>query len=1086
MWPRLLGAAVLSVMLSSSMVSGADLKSEQKPDLSGGHTLYTVGYAHLDTQWRWAYPLVIREFIPNTMHFNFDLFEKYPNYIFNFSGANRYRLMKEYYPADFEKVKHYVSTGQWFPCGSSMEECDVNVPSSESIIRQVLYGNQFFKKELGKSSAEFMLPDCFGFPASLPSILAHCGIKGFSTQKLSWGSAVGIPFNVGVWEGLDGTSIIGALNANDYCGQISDDLSYNKSWLDRIDQDGKANGLFADYTYYGTGDRGGSPTEDSVKWLEKSIKSDGPVRVVSANADQLFLDIKPEQRKKLPRYKGDLLLTEHSAGSITSAAYMKRWNRMNELLADSAERASVAANWLGGLAYPQKRLNDAWTLVMGGQFHDILPGTSLPHCYELSQNDEVLAMNQFSGVLTHAVASIASGMDTKTKGQAVLVYNPLSIAREDVVEASVAFAKQPKAVKVIGANGKEVPSQIVSRGNGTVRVLFLAKAPSVGFSVYDVQSSDVDSKSNVLSVSTSSLENARYKVKLNSDGDVASIFDKSAGRELLSSPIRLAFTTENPSCYPAWNIDWNDQKNAPRSYVDGAAKIRIVENGPVRVALEVERDKEDSKFIQTIRLSDGASGNRVEFNNKINWRSKECSLKAVFPLTVSNPQATYNWEVGTIQRGNNDPKKYEVPSHQWFDLTDTKGDYGVTVLSPFKYGSDKPNDNTLRLTLLRTPGVHGDYGEQAVQDWGLHNISFGIAGHVNDWRDGQTYWQALRMEQPLIAFNSGKHSGALGKSVSMLKISNPHVRVIALKKAENSDEIIIRMVEMSGNPAKGVKITFPTQIVSAREVNGQEEPVGSARITDGTLIADFAGYRLQTYAIRLGESHIQLKRSASKSVILPYNTNVASNDGERSSGGFDKDGRALPAEMLPPAITDGNVTFNLTSATAGKVYAVTCKGQNIALPDGKFNKIVLLAASSPSDQKAAFDVDGKKVELTIQDWGGYIGKSDTRLWKGTPSELTYEWPYEYAGLVPGYIKRTPVAWFCSHRHTANGDNDIYSYSYLYRYDIDAPSGAKNLKLPDNDNIHILAVSVVNDTTRGCNPAHPLYDTLEDHTAMIKD
>src|SRR5207245_11144915 len=159
------------------------------------------------------------------MEENFALFEKYPHYVFNFSGANRYLLMKEYYPAEFAKLTGYVRAGRWFPAGSSMEEGDVNAPSAEAIIRQILYGNEWFRKEFGKASAEYMLPDCFGFPASLPTILAHSGVKGFSTQKLTWGSSAdaggpessektpeGTPFDVGVWVGPDGESVIAGLN----------------------------------------------------------------------------------------------------------------------------------------------------------------------------------------------------------------------------------------------------------------------------------------------------------------------------------------------------------------------------------------------------------------------------------------------------------------------------------------------------------------------------------------------------------------------------------------------------------------------------------------------------------------------------------------------------------------------------------------------------------------------------------------------------------------------------------------------------------------------------------------------------------
>src|SRR5262245_57824703 len=160
-------------------------KALPRPNLAKEPTLYAVAYAHLDTEWRWEYPQVIQEYLTKTMRNNFALFEKYPHYIFNFTGANRYRLMKEYYPSDFERLKQYVAAGRWFPAGSSMEEGDVNSPNAESIIRQILYGNNWFRKEFGVASEEYMLPDCFGFTASLPSILNHAGIKGFSTQQLS-------------------------------------------------------------------------------------------------------------------------------------------------------------------------------------------------------------------------------------------------------------------------------------------------------------------------------------------------------------------------------------------------------------------------------------------------------------------------------------------------------------------------------------------------------------------------------------------------------------------------------------------------------------------------------------------------------------------------------------------------------------------------------------------------------------------------------------------------------------------------------------------------------------------------------------
>ena len=504
-------------------------------------TLYVVGYAHLDTQWRWTYHKTIGEYLPATMSQNFPLFEKYPDYIFNFSGANRYRMMKEYYPADYAKVGQWVRKGRWFPCGSAWEESDVNVPASESLLRQLLYGHNYFKSEFGTESAEYMLPDCFGFPASLPSILAHCGLRGFSTQKLTWGSAMGIPFKVGVWKGIDGNGVIAALDPGEYVCKINNNLSFDEYWRKRIENNGRAYGLYCDYHYYGVGDVGGAPTEDSVKWMETSIASNDPVCVVSSKADQMFLDISDEQRAKLPTYTGDLLLTEHSAGSISSQAYMKRWNRMNELLADAAERASVAAHLLGATPYPHEKLYKAWGLVLGAQFHDILPGTSEPAAYELSWNDEIVAMNSFAAAFANGVGAVTRALDTSGPGTPLVVFNPLSVAREDVVEAKLDWP-----VRILGPDGVEVPAQRA----GTNTVLFLAKVPAVSFSVFSVVPGSAATESE-LKVTDRSLENERYRVTINDAGDIASVFDKKAGKELLAAPARLAFQHENPRAWPA-------------------------------------------------------------------------------------------------------------------------------------------------------------------------------------------------------------------------------------------------------------------------------------------------------------------------------------------------------------------------------------------------------------------------------------------------------------------------------------------------------------------------------------------------------
>jgi alpha-mannosidase len=508
--------------------------------------------------------------------------------------------------------------------------------------------------------------------------------------------------------------------------------------------------------------------------------------------------------------------------------------------------------------------------------------------------------------------------------------------------------------------------------------------------------------------------------------------------------------------------------------------------------------------VQTVSLSAGDGGNRVEFGNVIDWKTKEANLKATFPLAATNKLATYNWDVGTIQRPNAAERQFEVASHQWIDLTDQSGSHGVTVLTDCKNGSDKPDDRTLRLTLVRTPGTRGGYADQGTQDWGRHEIKYGLVGHGGDWRREETDWQAYRFNQPLIAFESSKHDGKLGKDFSLMKVSNSRVRALALKKAEESDEVIVRLVEMDGKPATSVRVSFGGSVTSAREVDGQERPAGAATIAKGELVASFSPYQIHSFALKLAATAAKPAVLQTLPVSLNYNLSVASRDGRPGDGSFDwmpnnqnaSQGKALPAELLPRDIVYAGIRFVL--APIGKLNAVVSSGQTITLPAGNFNRVYLLAAAV-GDQSATFSVGDKPIELAIQDWSGFIGQWDARRWivketqipgrtppPGTPPDLAAQMQRtrtrvdaygEMAGITPGFIKRAPVAWFASHRHAADGANEPYAYSYLFAYPIDLPAGTRTLTLPNNERIRILAMTVANEVSE-VRPAQPLYDTLE--------
>ena len=1167
----------LSAFIASAVaVTGVSAQSTDQPDLTRQRTLYAVGYAHLDTEWRWEYPQVIDEYLRKTMEDNFRLLDKYPHYVFNFSGANRYRMMKEYFPEDFARMKQYIAQGRWFPAGSSMEEGDVNAPNAEALIRQVLYGNRWFRREFGVASEEYMLPDCFGFPSSLPSILAHAGVKGFSTQKLTWGSSAdaggpdslertpeGTPFNVGVWVGPDGATVLSALNPGAYSGSITTDLSaplpalppnqamadvekrlaavqaslqatpkgsapdqaafgtyfalrseqaalahqqdeqelqrLQGDWAARVENDGKVTGLYADYHYYGTGDIGGAPREESVKRLEAIITKgqvdlppennfyfnggqhpawpevpvgNGPVHVISAKADQMFKDITPAEAAALPRYTGELELTNHSAGSLTSQAYQKRWIRKEELLADAAEKSSIAAQWLGARPYPQQRLNDAWTLAMAAHFHDLAAGTATPRSYEFAWNDDVIAMNQFAGVLKSAMDGVSAALDTEVKGTPLVVFNQLNIPREDLVEASLpgANGKAMQSVHVTAPDGTDVPAQV---SNG--KVVFAARVPSVGYAVYDVTpggGAASAGSSSGLRISEGELENEYYRVRLNADGDVASIFDKKTNREMLAAPSRLALSYDNPQQWPAWNMDWAQEQAAPKEFVSGPARVRVVENGPVRVAIEVTRETDGSRFVQTIRLAAGEAGKRVEFSNVVDWATRERNLKATFPLTASNENATYNWDIGTIERPTAQPKKFEVPSHQWIDVTDASGNFGATILTDAKNGSDKPDDHTIRLTLIRTPGVAGGYPDQATQDLGHHEFVYGFAGHADGWRQAQTDWQGQQLNAPLLAFEAPKHGGALGKSFSLLKVSDPRVRVLGLKKAEDGDDVIVRLVELDGQPRHDVHVSFAAPVTSAREVNGQEQQLGEATVTGGELVTSFGAYQPRAFAVKLGASPTSVAAVQSAPVALPYDAATATAHEAHLPAGMDGKGSAYPSEMLPGELRFEGVSFHLAQGAGPN--AVTAKGQRIALPSGTYNRVYLLAAANHGDQKAAFEVGDSHAELNIQNWEGFVGQWDDRVWSS--SNTANDNYGEMVGLKPGFIKRADIAWYSDHYHDASGKNVPYHYSYLFAYALDLPAGAKTLRLPNNPNVRVLAVSVANEGTE-VKPVQPLYDVL---------
>jgi len=1030
--------------------------------------LYVVAVSHLDTQWRWTIQDTIRRHLPRTLAENLRAIERFPSYVVSFDGAFRYRLIREYYPEQWPLLRAAVVAGRWWPAGRFFDAADVNLPAPEALVRQMLYGAAFFAEELGVRPPEVFLPDGFGFSFALPTIAAHCGARGFATQKLSRGRAAApVPFALGLWEGPDGSGVFAALEPGGYGEKLRTDLSRDADCRRAVAAQAAASGLPVAYRFFGVGDRGGAPDDESLAWLERSVADGGPLEVVVGGSGRLFEELGPDERERLPRHRGELLLSVHATGGYTSQAAMKRWNRKNELLAGAAERAALVAHWLGGVPYPRARLRGAWERFLWHQFHDDLTGTSIPAAYTFSWNDELLSLNEFASVLAAGVGAVARALDTRAGGVPLVVFNPLARARQDVVEARVHFAGGvPPAVRVYAPGGEEVPAQLVPVAAGVADVVFLARLPPVGFAVFDVRPAAAPvAAPGDLTVGARWLAGASLRAEIDAQGDLGSLRDLRLAREMLSRPARLELLADRSRRWPAWEIHYADLVGPPAACVGGPGAVRVVESGPARVALEVARRAAGSTFVQRYRLGAGDAGSRLEVETSIRWRSRGRLLKAAFPVALESPVATYDLGCGAIERGVATPRLYEVPAQQWADLSGADEGCGVAVLNDCKYGWDRPRSAILRLTLLHTPSVGRRFRHQASQDLGEHRLLYALAPHAGDWRRGDVVGQAARLNQPPRAFQTRPHPGPLGPVWSFLDVAGEGIAVQALKLAETGEEAVVRLQETAGQPARGT-VGGGARLEAAREVDGGECALGAAApVVAGRLAVVLSPWQPRAYALRLAEPPCRLAPPVCRPLSLPFDLDVVSPDVDRGDGDYDGRGRTYPAELWPAQVESEGVLFRLGPREAGAANALPCRGQRLALEAEPGTRLYLLA-SALGVARGPFVAAGEVVELSVAPWRGFAGQWHRPRWSFGRLGVM--------GLRPAYLRRDRVAWVGTHTHARWGD-EPYVFCYLFKYGLDLARGAVDLMLPNEPRIRIFAATLAVNPNDDTTPAGVLYD-----------
>ena len=364
--------------------------------------------------------------------------------------------------------------------------------------------------------------------------------------------------------------------------------------------------------------------------------------------------------------------------------------------------------------------------------------------------------------------------------------------------------------------------------------------------------------------------------------------------------------------------------------------------------------------------------------------------------------ARYDIGVGSLERPNNTPEQYEVYAQQWADLSEPDGSYGVAILNDCKYGWDKPADNVLRMTLLHTPKTRRGYAYQDHQDHGRHQFTYSIVAHEGDWRQGGVVRQAETLNQPVKAFTTTRHAGNLGRSFCFAHVHGEGVALRALKKAEDGSGYVVRVYELNGRGAQDASISFSDLIAEAFELNGNEAVIGPAQTPENELHFDIGPWGMKTFLVRLDPKASEPMKQAQ--LELPCTLNAATFNAFRADGNIDGAGHSYAAELLPASLVQKGVRFDLRDP-AGPV-ALRAAGQEIALPEGAWNRVCLLAASSREDVRVRFLAGGEAIDATVPDFRGFVAQ------------------WGHTGHTEGFVKEAEYAYVGTHTHGAREIADL--------------------------------------------------------------
>ncbi len=783
--------------------------------------MHAFGHAHLDVAWLWPLAETERK-IARTLANQLDLIDEYPGYRFMQSQPHLFRMAARRHPRLYERVKGAVEAGRIIADGAMWVEADTNVTGGESLIRQFVHGKRFFREEFGIRSRVMWLPDVFGYSGAMPQIMRGCGVDYFASQKIFWTYAGGEPFpyNTFIWEGIDGSGVLAHL-FTDYNSHL-DPASVVSRWKELVQKDDVTSRILA----FGHGDGGGGPTRDHLEYLRREADLEGVPRVRASSPLEFFTELERDiesRDRELPRYVGELYYQAHR-GTYTSQAKTKRGNRKSELALREAEIWGAAAATLAGSAFPAAEMDEAWKKVLLNQFHDILPGSSIGRVYAEAEAAYEEATATAENVAADARAALLN------EAKALTVFNSLSWPRTELVELPGGFDG------AVDASGDPVPVQPVDG-----RAFAEVEVPSCGWTTI-APGAPADVRDSCTASGTL-LENDLLRIEFGDLGEITSILDKQAGRELAAGPCNsFRMYRDVPTSFDAWDID-SMYAETPVALA-AEARVEVVAEGPLFARLRITRRLNESDMTQEVTLRRGSR--RVDFHTVIDWRESHKLLKVNFPVNVHANEAVHEIQFGHIRRPTHrsrpfDADRFEVCNHKWTALAEEGR--GFAVLNDCKYGVNVLA-NSINLTLLKSalaPDMNADKGRQ--------EFTYAFFAWSGAMADCGLVREGYELNVPA-ATAAGE-----ADERSLFSVDCLGVVIETVKPAEDgSGDVIVRLYEsMRTSTRTELRTSLPVE--SAAEANMLEEPELELGVADGRIELDFRPFEIKTLRMRMSSGN---------------------------------------------------------------------------------------------------------------------------------------------------------------------------------------------------------------------------------------